>query len=159
LLLRANQVGVAVALAPILWALLNFMKAALGTWGGSLSDRVGRKPLIIGGWMLYALVYFGFALAHVAWQAWALFAMYGIFYAMTEGTEKALVADLVPRDRRGAAYGWYNLAIGLGALPASLMFGAIWDRWGSPTAFAFGAGLAFVASLGMLLVKPKASPM
>jgi MFS family permease len=154
LLLRANQLGVAVSLAPILWALLNFIKAALGTWGGGLSDRVGRKPLIIGGWVLYAAVYFGFSAATAAWHAWALFAAYGIFYAMTEGTEKALVADLVPRTRRGAAFGWYNLAIGLGALPASLIFGAIWDRWNSQTAFAFGASLALVAAIGMTLVRP-----
>ena len=154
LLLRANQLGVAVALAPILWALLNFIKAALGTWGGAMSDRLGRKPLIIGGWLVYAAVYFGFARATVAWHAWALFAAYGLFYAMTEGTEKAFVADLVPVLRRGAAYGWYNLAIGLGALPASLIFGAIWDRSSPQTAFLFGASLALLAALGMTLVSP-----
>jgi MFS family permease len=157
LLLRANQLGVAVVLAPILWALLNFIKAALGTWGGSLSDRVGRKPLIIAGWITYAAVYFGFGLATAAWHAWALFAVYGLFYAMTEGTEKAFVADLVPRARRGAGYGWFNLAIGLGALPASLIFGAIWDRAGSQRAFMFGAGLALAAAVGMTLVSAPAS--
>jgi MFS family permease len=157
LLLRANQLGIAVVLAPILWALLNFTKAALGTWGGGLSDRFGRKPLIIGGWLLYAAVYFAFGAATAAWHAWVLFATYGVFYAMTEGTEKALVADLVPRSRRGAAYGWYNLAIGLGALPASLIFGAIWDRSAPRTAFMFGASLALVAALGMMLVKAPSS--
>ena len=156
LLLRANQLGVPVALAPILWALLNFVKAAMGTYGGQLSDRIGRKPLIVGGWLLYAAVYFAFAWAGVAWQAWVLFAVYGIFYAMTEGTEKALVADLVPAARRGAAFGWYNLAIGLGALPASLIFGWIWDRSGSASAFVFGASLALVASLLMVFVAPSA---
>jgi len=154
LLLRANQLGVAVALAPILWALLNLIKAATGTWGGALSDRFGRKPLIITGWLIYAAVYFGFARASAVWHAWALFALYGLFYAMTEGTEKALVADLVPSARRGAAFGWYNLAIGLGALPASLIFGAIWDRVGSETAFVFGASLALVAAMGMTMVRP-----
>jgi MFS family permease len=154
LLLRANQLGVAVALAPILWALLNFIKSALGTWGGGLSDRLGRKPLIVAGWLVYAAVYFGFARATAAWHAWALFAAYGLFYAMTEGTEKAFVADLVPRTRRGSAYGWYNLAIGLGALPASLVFGAIWDRSSPQAAFLFGASLAFVAAIGMTLVRP-----
>jgi MFS family permease len=155
LLLRANQLGIAVALAPILWSFLNFIKSALGTWGGSLSDRLGRKPLIIGGWLLYAAVYFGFGEATQAWHAWALFAAYGIFYAMTEGTEKAFVADLVPKARRGAAFGWYNLAIGLGALPASLIFGAIWDRSSPRAAFLFGATLALAAAVGMTLVKPK----
>ena len=154
LLLRANQLGVPVALAPILWAVLNFVKAATGTYGGQLSDRIGRKPLIVGGWLLYAAVYFAFAWAGVAWQAWALFAVYGIFYGMTEGTEKALVADIVPRVRRGAAFGWYNLAIGLGALPASLIFGWIWDRSGSPSAFVFGATLALAAALLMAIVAP-----
>ena len=78
LLLRANQLGVPVALAPILWAVLNFVKAATGTYGGQLSDRVGRKPLIVGGWLLYAAVYFAFGWAGAPWQAWALFAVYGV---------------------------------------------------------------------------------
>jgi len=99
-------------------------------------------------------VYFAFGWATAAWHAWALFAAYGIFYAMTEGTEKALVADIVPRSRRGSAFGWYNLAIGLGALPASLIFGAIWDRAGAPTAFVFGATLALIAALLMAIVAP-----
>ena len=154
LLLRSNQLGVAVALAPILWAVLNLVKAALGTWGGSLSDTLGRKPLIVAGWILYAAVYFGFARASEQWHAWALIASYGVFYALTEGTEKALVADLVPKARRGAAFGWFNLAIGLGALPASLIFGAIWDRAGSPAAFTFGATLALIAAAGVLFVVP-----
>ena len=157
LLLRANQLGVPVALAPILWAVLNFVKAATGTYGGQLSDRLGRKPLIVGGWLLYAAVYFAFAWARVPWQAWALFAIYGIFYGMTEGTEKALVADIVPRARRGAAFGWYNLAIGLGALPASLIFGWIWDAYGAASAFVFGASLALVAAVLMAIVAPSRS--
>jgi MFS family permease len=154
LLLRANQLGVPVALAPILWAVLNFVKSATGTYGGELSDRLGRKPLIVGGWLLYAAVYFAFAWAGAPWQAWALFAIYGIFYGMTEGTEKALVADIVARSRRGAAFGWYNLAIGLGALPASLIFGWIWDNYGAPSAFVFGASLALIAAILMAIVAP-----
>ncbi|MEO7822742.1 MAG: MFS transporter, partial [Gemmatimonadaceae bacterium] len=154
LLLRAHQLGVPIVLAPILWALLNLVKAATGTYGGHLSDTLGRKPLIVGGWILYAAVYFAFGLSTAAWQAWVLFAVYGIFHGMTEGTEKALVADLVPRSRRGAAFGWYNLSIGLGALPASLIFGAIWDRSGAPSAFAFGATLALAAAFLMMVVAP-----
>jgi MFS family permease len=154
LLLRANQLGVPIAMAPIIWALLNLVKSATGTYGGQLSDRLGRKPLIFGGWLLYAAVYFAFGWAHVAWQAWVLFAVYGIFYGMTEGSEKALVADVVPTSRRGSAFGWYNLAIGLGALPASLIFGAIWDRVGASAAFAFGGSLALVAALLMAFVAP-----
>jgi MFS family permease len=154
LLLRANQLGVPIAMAPILWALLNFVKSATGTYGGGLSDRVGRKPLIVGGWIFYSAVYFAFGWATAAWHAWILFAVYGIFYGMTEGTEKALVADIVPTQRRGSAFGWYNLAIGLGALPASLIFGRIWDAAGAPTAFVFGASLALIAAVLMAFVAP-----
>jgi MFS family permease len=157
LLLRANQLGVPIAMAPILWAVLNFVKSATGTYGGGLSDTLGRKPLIVGGWLLYSAVYYAFGWAKLAWHAWVLFAVYGIFYGMTEGTEKALVADIVPAARRGSAFGWYNLAIGLGALPASLIFGAIWDRRGAPSAFVFGATLALVAAILMAFVAPSAS--
>jgi MFS family permease len=151
LLLRASDLGVPVALAPVLWAMLHVVKSVSNTPGGILSDRLGRRPLIVGGWIVYAIVYIGFATATEAWQAWALFALYGIYFGMTEGAEKAMVADLVPREVRGAAFGWYNLAIGLGALPASLLFGAIWELRGPAVAFAFGAALALAAaiSLGM----------
>jgi MFS family permease len=155
LLLRANQLGVAVALAPILWAALHVVKSLSSTPGGALSDRIGRRPTLIMGWALYAAVYFGFARATEAWQAWALFGVYGIFFGLTEGAERALMADLVIPERRGTAFGWYNLAIGLGALPASLLFGWVWDRAGAPTAFVMGASLALAAAAGMLLVVPQ----
>ncbi|MEP6492380.1 MAG: MFS transporter [bacterium] len=149
LLLRAKELGVSVVFAPILWALLNGVKSVSNVPGGALSDRVGRRPVLVAGWLAYAAVYFLFARASQAWHAWALFASYGIYFGLTEGTELALVADVVPKERRGAAYGWYYLAVGIGALPASLMFGVIWDRFGSPTAFAVGAGLAVIAAAGM----------
>jgi MFS family permease len=155
LLLRAGQLGVATALIPILWALLNLVKAASNTPGGILSDRIGRRPLIVAGWLVYAAVYFLFGRAGQAWHVWALFAVYGLYFGLTEGVEKALVADLVPADRRGAAFGWYNLAIGVGALPASLLFGALWDRWGSAAAFNFGALLALAAAIGVGFVLPR----
>jgi MFS family permease len=157
LLLRAGQLGVAPALVPILWAMLHVVKSASSTPGGALSDRLGRKPLIVAGWLVYAAVYFAFGRASATWQAWALFAVYGLYFGLTEGVEKALVTDLVPPDRRGAAFGWYNLAIGLAALPASLLFGALWDRWGSSTAFDFGALLALAAAVGMVFVAPRRS--
>jgi predicted MFS family arabinose efflux permease len=152
LLLRASQLGVPVALAPILWAALHLVKSASSTPGGALSDRIGRRPTLIAGWLLYAAVYLGFALADAAWQAWALFAVYGVYFGLTEGSERALIADLVGPERRGTAFGWYNLAIGLGALPASLMFGYVWDRAGPATAFVMGASLALAAALGMWIV-------
>ena len=120
-----------------------------------MSDRVGRKPLIIAGWLVYAIVYFGFARATAQWHAWALMASYGLFYALTEGTEKAFVADLVPESRRGAGFGWFNLAIGLGALPASLIFGAVWDSAGSPAAFTLGGVLALLAATTLMFVAPR----
>ncbi len=149
LLLRAGQLGVAPALVPVLWAMLHVVKALSSTPGGVLSDRLGRRPLIIAGWLLYAAVYFAFGRISAQWQAWALFAVYGVYFGLTEGVEKALVADLAGADRRGAAFGWYNLTIGLGALPASLLFGAIWDRWGSAAAFDFGALMALLAAMGL----------
>ncbi|MBA3560375.1 MAG: MFS transporter [Gemmatimonadaceae bacterium] len=158
LLLRAADLGVPVALAPILWAMLHVVKSVSSTPGGALSDRLGRKPLIVAGWLLYAAVYFAFARASASWHAWALFATYGIYFGLTEGVEKALVADLVPAARRGAAFGWYNLAIGLGALPASLIFGAIWDRAGAPAAFTFGAFMALIAAIGISLVAREVKP-
>jgi MFS family permease len=152
LLLRAAQLGVPVALAPILWAMFHVVKSTTSTPGGALSDRVGRKPAVIAGWTIYAVVYLLFGRATHAWQAWALFAVYGIYFGLVEGTEKAMVADLVPAGRRGVAFGWYNLAIGIGALPASVVFGVLWDRYGSGTAFTFGAGMAALAAIGLVLV-------
>jgi MFS family permease len=151
LILRATQLGVSTALVPVLWSAFHVVKSASSTPGGALSDRLGRTPLIAAGWLLYAAVYAGFARAGAAWHAWALFGVYGLMFGLSEGTEKALVADLAPAARRGAAFGWYNLAVGLAALPASLLFGVLWDRFGAPTAFLVGAGLA-VAATGLLVL-------
>ena len=152
LILRANELGVTAALVPILWAALHVVKSLSSTPGGVLSDRFGRRPLIIGGWMVYGLVYLGFAAATATWHAWALFLVYGLYFGMTEGVEKALVADLVPAHVRGAAFGWYNLTIGLAAFPASLIFGGLWQVYGVEVAFCVGAGLALLASFGLYLV-------
>jgi MFS family permease len=153
LILRANELGVSVALVPVLWAVLHIVKSAASIPGGALSDRLGRKPLILVGWATYAAVYFGFGRATESWQAWALFLAYGVFFGLTEGTERALVADLVGRDRRGTAFGWYNLAIGIGALPASLLFGVVWDRFGPAAAFDVGAMLAVAAAIVLAAVR------
>jgi len=152
LLLRATQLGVPVALIPVLWACLSVVKSASSIPGGTLSDRVGRKPLIVGGWIVYSIVYILLAKANAAWQLWVLFAVYGVYFGLTEGVEKAMVADLVPAERRGAAYGWYNFTVGLGALPASVLFGVVWERWGAAAAFQMGAVIAALAAVAMLLV-------
>ena len=154
LLLRASQLGIGETLLPVLWAMLHVVKSVSSTPGGMLSDRLGRKPLIVVGWIVYAGVYVLFGRASAPWHVWALFAVYGLYFGLTEGVEKALVADLASPERRGAAYGWYNLALGVGALPASLVFGLVWDRFGSSAAFAYGAGLAFAAAVALLVVVP-----
>ena len=157
LLLRANQLGVPIAFAPILWAVLHVVKSLGSTHGGALSDRIGRVPTLIAGWAVYALVYVGFAFASAGWHAWALFAAYGLFFALVEGTERALVADYVPAFRRGTAFGWFNLTVGVGMLPASVLFGVLWDRFGPQVAFVVGAGLAALAALLMAFVRKPAS--
>jgi MFS family permease len=157
LLLRAQNCGVAVKWVPLLWMAHNATKAALSTWAGALSDRVGRRAVIVAGWALYAAVYLAFGFASDAWQIWSLFVLYGVYYALTEGAGRALVADLAPKHARGRAFGWYNAAVGLVALPASLGFGALADRYGARVPFTASALLALAASSALLLlVRPSA---
>jgi MFS family permease len=153
LLLRAKTLGVGIALLPILWIVLHIVKMLTSIPGGMLSDKIGRRGVIVAGWLIYALTYLGFGLAGKAWQAWALFAFYGLFFGLTEGVEKAFVADLVPETLRGTAYGLYNFAIGIAALPASLILGLIWQTTQSALlAFGLGGALAFLASLLLVLL-------
>lgn len=152
LALRAQELGVPLALIPILWMALSLVRAVTAVPGGRWSDRIGRRPAILSGWCVYALAYAGFALAREPWQAWALFLLYGLYYGLVEGPERALVADLVPAGERGRAYGWFHLCVGIGALPASLLFGWIWQSQGAPFAFGCGALLAGLAALVLLLM-------
>jgi MFS family permease len=117
---------------------------------GALSDRIGRRKLIVGGWIAYGLVYLGLAFSNSGWQVWVLFAFYGLYYAATEGTAKALVADLVPESNRGTAYGLFNAAIGITALPASLIAGLLWQGAGSWTGFGAGAPFLFGSVMALL---------
>jgi MFS family permease len=155
LLLRAQQLGVSVALLPAIWVVLHIVKMGFSVPGGILSDRLGRKKVIVTGWLVYALVYAGFGAASLNWHAWALFGVYGIYFGLTEGVEKALVADFAPVHLRGSSFGLYHLIVGLGAFPASLLFGLVWQRLGSSAAFGMGAWLALAASvmLSMLTIK------
>jgi MFS family permease len=155
LLLRAEQSGIAPAMLPLLWMALHFSKVVFSLAGGSLSDRIGRKPTIVAGWIVYAAVYLAFAFVDAAWQAWALFIIYGIYFGLTEGVEKALVADMVTNEKRGPAYGFYNLAYGITVLPASLLFGFMWSRYGVETAFALSASISIVAAFLLLGIKTK----
>jgi MFS family permease len=150
LLLRARELGVTATLIPIIWLVHNAVRAALSTTGGALSDRLGRRRMIITGWLLYALVYLGFAHASAAWHAWALLVGYGIYYALVEGGEKALVADLAPKRARGRAFGLFHAVVGLGALPASFGFGLLAERYGARLPFSVAAGLALAAATLLL---------
>jgi MFS family permease len=152
LLLRMTDALGSGTYIPLLWAALHVVKASLSTWGGGLSDRVGRKPVIAAGWGVYALVYLGFALSTTVSAFITWFLVYGIYFALAEGTEKALVADLTPAGRQGTAFGLYNAALGVGALVASIAFGYLYDRFGAPTAFGVGAGLAALAAILLVFV-------
>ncbi|HET7233089.1 MAG TPA: MFS transporter [Longimicrobium sp.] len=155
LLLRARELGVAVALIPLLWAALHVSKMAWSIIGGRLSDRVGPRAAIVAGWLVYAAVYAGFAVARVEWHAWALFLVYGLFFGLTEAPEKALVAALAPPGLRGSAFGWYHAAVGVAALFASILFGLVWKAYGGPAAFVMGAAIALASAVVFLAVVPR----
>ncbi len=150
LLLRAEQAGIAPAVLPLLWMGLHLSKVFSSLIFGDLSDRIGRKTLIFSGWILYALVYAGFAFVNQAWQTWALFLIYGVYFGLTEGVEKALVADLVPKGKRGTAYGFYNLAFSITVFPASIIFGAIWTTFGAEAAFLTSAIVSVCAAVFLI---------
>lgn len=154
ILLRARDLGVPARFLPLVWALSNAVRAALSTWGGGLSDRAGRKAVLLGGWTLYACCYAGFALATTPGLLVAILAVYSVHAALVEGTERALVADLVPQESRGRAFGWLHGLTGLAALPASAGFGWVWQRAGATTAFAVGAAVALLAALALALAVP-----
>lgn len=147
LLLRLSDAGVAVAWIPALWAALHVVKAAASPMGGALADRFPRRSVIVAGWLLYAAVYVAFARVSSVAGLVAVFLAYGLYYALTEGGEKAIVADLAPAHARGLAFGWYNAIVGIGSLAASLVFGFIWKQWGAGAAFDTGAALALLAAV------------
>ncbi|MBI4301789.1 MAG: MFS transporter [Chloroflexi bacterium] len=145
LLLRAQNLGASVFHILLILVLFNVVYTAISYPAGRLSDRLGRRALMIGGWGTYALIYFGFAAASTSWQVLALFGFYGIYYGATEGVARAFVADMVGAGKRGTAYGLYNGAIGVTALPASVIAGFLWQTVSPAAPFYFGAALAAVA--------------
>ena len=151
LILRAQERGLSVLGVMLMLVTFNLVYTLVSGPAGALSDRIGRRRLIAGGWLAYGLIYLGFALAGTAWQVWLLFALYGVYYGMSEGASKAVVADLVFPELRGTAYGLYNAAVGLTAFPASLIAGLLWQGIGGweglgPRApFLFGAAMALIA--------------
>ncbi len=161
LVLRAQERGMSVLGILGMLAVFNLIYTLVSTPAGKLSDRIDRRKIIIGGWVVYALVYLGFGLVRSAWQVWALYIIYGLYYGMAYGTAKALVADLVPAELRGTAYGTYNAVLGIIDLPASLIAGILWQGVGGwqgfgPSApFLFGAALAGLAAVMMAVWKPE----
>ncbi len=149
LILRAQERGLTVLGVLGMLATFNLVYALLSGPLGSLSDRVGRRQLIIGGWLVYAALYLGFALAQTAWQIWVLYGLYGIYYGAVEGTAKAFVADLVKPEQRGTAFGLYNAAVGTAVLPANLIAGILWQGIGSWSGFGPHAPFLFGATLAL----------
>ena len=154
LILRAQDSGISLVALPLLWTFHHVVKAGLGTPLGALSDRFGRKPAIGFGWVIYAASYAGFAAASAPLHAWLLFGLYGLFHAATEGSERALVADLVPEGARGRAFGSYHAVSGAMLLPASLVTGAVWQELGPAAALGLGSVLALAAAILLMLVVP-----
>ena len=161
LILRAQAAGLPVLGVLGMMITFNAVYTLVSGPAGALSDRVGRRRLIVGGWAVYGLIYLGFARVTVGWQAWALMAVYGIYYGLTEGVAKALVADLVPAEKRGTAYGLFNAAIGLTAFPASFIAGILWqgafgwNGFGPGAPFYFGAVMALLACALMVFALPE----
>lgn len=157
LLLRSGTLGFTIAQSLVLLIVLNVVHAVLAAPLGALSDRIGRRPVLLAGWALYGMVYLGLAAAQASWQVWLVVAGYGVYYAAAEGIAKAFVADLMPSAARGRAYGLYHGLIGLAALPASLMAGFAWEAFGPGGPFLLGAVLAAIAA-AILATVPGAPP-
>ena len=157
LILRAEDLGVTTAMIPLIWMVLNAVKVFTGMPGGSLSDRIGRRRTIILGWIVYALIYGGFAVAGLQWHAWVLFALYGIYFGLTEGAERALVSDLTDEETSGTAFGFYHLAVGAASFPASVIFGYVWKMYSAEAAFLMGASFAILAAV-LLMATVRHSP-
>jgi MFS family permease len=156
LLLRLGDLGVASVWIPLLWSALHVVKMTSSVVGGTLSDRLGRRTMIALGWLWYAAIYAAFGFFSRPGTVIAIFLAYGLYFGLTEGVEKAWVADMAPADARGTAFGIYNAALGFGGLAASLLFGAIWTRVSPRAAFLTGASLALIASVLLYLAFPDA---
>src|SRR3954453_20605052 len=152
LLLKLTDVAGTPRYIPLIWAALHVVKAGVSMVGGSWSDRIGRRSVIALGWLIYAAVYVGFAIAESLVPLITIFLVYGFYFGFVEGTEKAPVADLAPASRRGFAFGVYNAVLGIGALAASVAFGLVWNAFGPAIAFGVGASLALAASALLFVV-------
>ncbi len=155
LLLRLSDLGIAAAWIPLLWSALHVVKVVSSVVGGDLSDRFGRRALIAIGWIVYALVYAGFGFFDSPAIVIAVFLAYGLYFGLTEGAEKAWVADLTEPQHRGTAFGYYNAVLGVGSLAASVLFGLIWTRVSPSASFFTGAALSLLATVLLWLAFPQ----
>ncbi len=149
LLLRLNHAGVDGTGVALLWSAFHIVKMVSTLLGGKISDKVGRKPMVITGWIYYAAIYLLFAFLETRGVLITTFLLYGVYFGLTEPVERAWVASLVPQKLMGRAFGYYNGAIGIASLPASLIFGLIWQKWGYEYAFVTGG---LFALLGCVLI-------
>jgi MFS family permease len=152
LLLRAKDVGFDAKTILLLYLTYNLVYNAASYPAGAISDRISRKALIVAGYLVYGLVYFGFALASTPASIWALFAAYGLYMAFTEGVEKAFISDIAPENVRGTMIGLHATLVGIGLLPASLIAGALWNAFGAPAPFYFGGFMGILAAVGIALL-------
>jgi MFS family permease len=152
LMLRAQTLGLSTVEIFLVVAGFNLVISLSSTKGGALSDVLGRRGLIVAGWIIYAVIYLGFAFASAWWHAWILYAGYGLYYGAFQGAASALVADLVPEHLRGTAYGIFNAALGIAAFPASLLAGLLWDWYGPAASFLAGGALALMAASGLIMI-------
>lgn len=152
LLLRAKDVGFDAKTILLLYLTYNLVYNAASYPAGAISDRIGRKALIVAGYVVYGLVYLGFALASTPASIWVLFAAYGLYMAFTEGVEKAFISDIAPENVRGTMIGLHATLVGIGLLPASLIAGALWNAFGAPAPFYFGGFMGILAAVGIALL-------
>ena len=155
LILRAKNLGITLLEIPLIIALFNLVYALAAVPFGSLSDKIGRIPTLIMGWVAYALVYLGFALADAPILIWFLYGFYGIYYAVNQGVSRALISDIVDRQKRGRAFGIYGMTVGLTTLPASVFAGIMWDKFGAQVPFYFGACLSLIAVATLIIFSKK----
>ncbi len=157
LILKAREAGLPAAGIPLIWLTYNVVGSVSSPVCGHVSDRIGRRPVIMASFLVYAAIYAGFGLSSSLTAVWVLFCCYGLYHGLSEGIFRAYVADLVESDRRATAYGLFNTAIGITLIPASIVFGLLWDRVSSSAAFLVAAALSLAAA-GLFLATQKRLP-